>query len=341
MEKGKLSFSRWIPPAAAVLAAVCLLRFPGDVSEAAADGMTLALRRLVPLLFPYSVLSALVVRRGWLPPGRTVSRPFRLPRAAGGALVTGLFAGFPVGAGGAAELYKTGKLSRSDAERLTAVSSVPSPAFLAGAVGGMWGDACFGWFLWILGVLSLLLFSRLSAARPSVGADLSSVPEPQRRVPFSADFSRAVSEAASSCLTVTAFVTFFRILAVVSAKLLPSAGPFLTLILELSAAARYAASVGGIAGAAVTGAGVGFGSLSVFMQIAAKTAETDLSLQPYLSSRFLLAAVLAAGGALYASAFPMVPASPAFSETTLSPGSLFAVTAALSGTALLFRDSRE
>ena len=107
--KLKIPLRSAVPPLLALTSAALLLIFPAEVSAAALDAMTLSVRRLVPLLFPYTVLSVLVVRRGWTPPAGGIVRFLRLPREAGGILVTGWTAGFPVGAGGAAELYGSGK----------------------------------------------------------------------------------------------------------------------------------------------------------------------------------------------------------------------------------------
>ena len=339
--KPNVRIRRAVPPLFALLSAVLLLRFPGVATEAALDGMTLSVRRLIPLLFPYTVLSVLVVRRGWIQSGDRLARLFRLPREACGVLVTGWAAGFPVGAAGAAELYGSGKISRSDAERLIAVSSVPSPAFLVGAVGGMRRDPAFGWLLWILSVLTAAVLSFLSGRGTSERENGSPTLPPVPSAPFPSDLSRAVTDAASCCLSVTAFVVFFRVLCAVTGMLVPPLAPVLTLTLELSAAARFASSVPGIAGAALTGAAVGFGSLSVFGQIAAKTADRGLSSGRYLRSRLVLAPVLAAGAAVHAALRPMAAAAPAFSPASVPPEILFSVLTLVSLPLLVLPDSRE
>lgn len=329
------------------LSMLCLLLFPETVSEAALDAMTLIARRLIPLLFPYSVLASLMLRRGWFPTRGPMSALYRLPGDCEGVLLSGVTAGFPVGAQGSLRLYRSGRITREEAEILAAVSSVPSPAFMAGAVGIMWGDARFGWFLWIAANLTMVLFSRLCSRQDSAREKTArKTPSVRNAVhpsaSFSRDFSRSVTEAASSCLSVTGFIVFFRILAAVGSRICPPAGPLLTLFLEFSSGVRYGAARGGIPGATMTGAAAGFGGISVFMQIAAqndgKEAE-GFSLRPYFLSRLLLCASLCLCASLWAVIFSPAAVSPVLAEQPVS------LSAALSGLALLLlltrRDSRQ
>ena len=317
-----------LAPTAGVFTMLCLLLMPELAADAALDAMTLTARRLIPLLFPYSVLSALMLRRGWLPSRGPLSALYRLPGDCEGVLFSGMAAGFPVGASGAVQLYRSGRISREDAGRLAAVSSLPSPAFLTGAAGAMWESVRYGWFLWIAANLTLMIFSRLTGT-----ADGNRTPEPlpfsRRTESFSADFTRSVTDSASACLSVVAFVVFFRVTAAVGSALIPPAGPLLTMLLEFSAGVREGAALGGIRGAAFTGASAGFGGLSVLMQIAARNGdlpgERAFSLKPYLCSRILLAAVLSAASAVWAYNFPMTAASPVVSVADVSPALLCAV----------------
>ena len=328
-------------PAAGVLSMFCLLLFPETVSEAAFDAMTLAARRLIPLLFPYSVLSSLMLRRGWLPSRGPLSALYRLPGDCEGVLFSGIAAGFPVGAQGAVRLYRSGRVTKEQAGILAAVSSVPSPAFLAGAVGVMWGDVRFGWFLWIASNLTMLLFSRLRASPASLSRSGPEVPRPTAS--FSRDFSRSVTDAASSCLSVTGFIVFFRILAAVGSRICPPAETALTLFLEFSSGVRYGAMRGGLTGAAMTGAAAGFGGVSVLMQIASQMCEDlpdgGFSLKPYIQSRLLLCAVLALCASVWAGLFSPTAASPALAEPSVSPSVLS--TSAILLLLLCRRDSRE
>ena len=333
MQKKRPTALPWIP-AAGVLSMLSLLLFPDLAANAARDAMTLSVTRLIPLLFPYSVLSSLMIRRKWLPERGLLSILYGLPGDCEGVLFSGIAAGFPVGAEGSARLLRDGSVSREDAGRLAAVSSVPSPAFLAGAVGSMWGDVRFGWFLWIAANLTLLLFSRLTGrkSKSPASAHLNQTPVPPPSS-FSRDFSRSVTDAAGSCLAVTAFVAFFRILSAVGAALLPAMELPLALFLEFSSGVRVGAAFGGIGGAAMTGISAGFGGLSVLSQIAARNADDvpggGFSLKPYLFSRIVLSAVLGSAAALWASLFSPEAASPVFLDPPVPLRAAFPVLGSL------------
>ena len=112
----------------ALLAAlVGLMAWPEEVISCGKDGLALCGNVILPSLFPFFVVSSLIVGLGLAEyPGRLVEkimRPlFRVNGNCASALVLGLIGGYPVGARTAAELYKNGQCSRSEAEQLTSVS---------------------------------------------------------------------------------------------------------------------------------------------------------------------------------------------------------------------------
>ena len=238
--------------------------------------------------------------------------------AAPSVLGIGLLAGFPVGAASAAALYREGRIRKRDAELLAAASSAASPAFLIGSVGRMWEDTHFGWVLFLAGIPTLLVFFLLS--RPTHMRRESADPYP----PFSLsrDLGDAIGQAGAGCLSVTASVVFFSVLAAVGEKLIPALSPLFRLTFEFSAGAAYGASVGGIAGAAMTGFAVGFSGLAVLTQVSSALSEAGLSSVPYLFSRILLAAVLSAVSALFAWIRPMIPAAEASAASTILSASV-------------------
>ena len=133
----------------ALFAAALLLR-PVAAASAAREALALCLKSVLPSLFPFFVLSSLLVAGGGAAAlGRALEpmmRPlFRLGGAGAGALVLGLVGGYPVGARTAAELHRRGALSRSEAERLLGFCNNAGPGFILGVCGGtVFGDARAG-----------------------------------------------------------------------------------------------------------------------------------------------------------------------------------------------------
>ena len=104
-------------------ATLALMFWPQEAMEAAREGLRLCYNVILPSLFPFFVLSALVVDlglAGYL--GRALEglmRPlFHVPGACASALVLGFVGGYPVGARTALSLYQKGMCTKTEAERL-------------------------------------------------------------------------------------------------------------------------------------------------------------------------------------------------------------------------------
>ena len=123
-----------------VLAAVILLAlYPARASAAACEGVKQSLTQVFPALFPFFVLTKLLLSRsGRGKPPRLLSRfserLFAVPSAALPVFLLSLVSGCPVGAASAAELYRRGGCSKDEAERLAVFCSNCGPAFLLGVV---------------------------------------------------------------------------------------------------------------------------------------------------------------------------------------------------------------
>ena len=125
---------------ALISACVALIRFPQESIQAAGEGLTLSANVIIPSLFPFFVLSTLMVRLGLAQHfGRIlepVMRPlFNVSGACSSAFVLGFVGGYPVGAKTAIALYESGSITKSEAERLLAFSNNSGPAFILGVVG--------------------------------------------------------------------------------------------------------------------------------------------------------------------------------------------------------------
>lgn len=119
---------------------VLILRNPDVAIEYMGRGLSLCARTVIPSLFPFMVISELMVRSGAGESlGRLFSRPMRylfgLSGAGCTAVVLGSLCGFPVGARTAVALYDRNAISRRECEHLLTFCNCPSSAFLVTAVG--------------------------------------------------------------------------------------------------------------------------------------------------------------------------------------------------------------
>lgn len=209
-----------------------LVAMPDQAISGAKDGLVLCYNVIVPSLFPFFVLSSLVVDLGlaaYL--GRAMEglmRPlFRVSGSCAAAVALGFIGGYPVGARTALQLYQQGLCTKTEAERLLAFCNNSGPAFILGVVGaGVFGDSRVGLLLYLTHALASLLVGlmfrfyggreeRRTAARP----------KPIQTVTVPAAFTGAVARSLQSTLNICAFVVFFAVVL----QLLSACGVFTAL----------------------------------------------------------------------------------------------------------------
>lgn len=113
--------------------------FPADTLEASLRGLDIWWKVLFPALFPFFVISDMMLGFGivhffgkLLDP---LMRPlFRLPGISGFIVAMGYVSGYPVGAKLTAQLYEQKLINRTEGERLVAFTTTSDPIFLIGAV---------------------------------------------------------------------------------------------------------------------------------------------------------------------------------------------------------------
>lgn len=129
----------------------------------AGAGIELCLKTVVPSLFPFFVLSTLVIG-SW-------GGDFRLPRCLSGLLpgmtdrmpalvLPAILGGYPVGAQAVCQAWRGGTLSKEEAQGLLAFSSNAGPAFLFGMVGKLFPEPWMVWLIWGIHLLGALFAAR-------------------------------------------------------------------------------------------------------------------------------------------------------------------------------------
>ena len=118
---------------------VFLLLYPRFAAEGARYGLLLWYTSVVPSLFPFMVLSSLIVSSGGvsllMKPVRAFLGPW-LPLSENGCytLISGLLCGCPMGAKTCGDFVREGKLSVQEGRFLMTICNHPSPMFLLGFV---------------------------------------------------------------------------------------------------------------------------------------------------------------------------------------------------------------
>ncbi|MBE6996332.1 MAG: sporulation protein [Ruminococcaceae bacterium] len=271
------------------------------VRAAAGDGLRLCARSVIPALFPFLVVTRLLLSLGfgqWLSPclSGLMTPLFRLPGTAGSALVLGLVGGYPIGASTAGALYRQGLLTRNEAERLLTFCNNSNPVFLISVLGaGVFGSVRTGVWLWLLHLLSALLTGLLLRGR---GAKHPRRPPPslpaEPPAAFSSAFVGAVRGAAEGMLSICAFVVLFYVLVSPVRGLGGVLAPLAAGAVELFSMTPLLTPdrFGFVLAAAMSG----WGGLSVLCQTAAALEGSGLPLRPCVLGKLvqgLLSAALA------------------------------------------------
>jgi sporulation integral membrane protein YlbJ len=135
-------FRLGMPEAIVLLAMACLfmlLRYPGPGFEAAVQGIGIWWDVLFPALFPFLVISEMLLGFGIVHFLGTLLDPlmrpmFRIPGIGGFVVAMGFASGYPVSARLTSQLWEQGLLNREEGERLVAFTTSSDPIFLIGAV---------------------------------------------------------------------------------------------------------------------------------------------------------------------------------------------------------------
>ena len=299
----------WLVTTALLFASAALIAAPGEAIEGAKSGLTLCFNVIVPSLFPFFVLSSLVVDLGLAAQlGRAMEklmRPlFRVSGSCAAAVALGFIGGYPVGARTALQLYQQGLCSKPEAERLLSFCNNSGPAFILGVVGaGVFGDSRVGFLLYLTHAFASLLVGILfrfygqDGKRPAIRHA-----KPIETITLPAAFTSAVTRSLQNTLNICAFVVFFSVVL----QLLTTYGALAALanllaafgfepewarrlvagLLELSSGVSSLSGGGGFVGLASMAAFMlGWAGLSVHCQVLSFLVDSGLSAKTYLAGK--------------------------------------------------------
>ncbi len=291
---------------AAVIMLIALIH-PEQMIASVKNGMDLCCEVIIPGLFPFFILSGILIYSGFpkllARPARPFMRPlFNVNENGASAFVIGLISGCPAGAVTACELYSAGYVSKSEAERLLGFCSNSGPLFIIGSVGAaMYSSVRTGAALYAVhaaaGVITGILLSFYAR-------DRHTAPEyklEQPRLPFAEVYSRTVRSAAENMILVCASVIFFSTVTELVTGLLPiSSGALFGAakgLLEFTngikiisvSDASYAEKL------ILTAFSAGFAGLCVHMQVISVAAKNGLGVKAYIIGKVLHGVLSAAG----------------------------------------------
>lgn len=210
-----VKFSFFISAFLALCAFIGLLFCPAASAGGARAGLLLCSGIIVPSLFPFAVLSNLLLELGLPQKLGKICSPvtkalFGVSGAGSAAFFLGIAGGYPLGAISISEMYSKGSLRKSEAERLLSFCDNSGPAFIVSVAGSaVFGSVKIGFFLYGVHIIAALLTgvilkTRQRASRTSL--------LPVQAVSFSGAFTDSVKRATGTMVTVCGFVVFFSVL---------------------------------------------------------------------------------------------------------------------------------
>lgn len=275
----------------------------GEMSELVSEGMSLAVRCVVPSSFPFMIISDLYVSYGHPEKIKSVEwlayRLLGLPASAIGALICGNVGGFPIGAKITGDLYREGAIDRESAERLVALSANPSSAFIVGAVGlGMYRDETIGVILLLSVYLSSLTCGFLTKQKHNNTLYSNNI------MWQNYNFVVSVKNAGISSVSVISFVSLFSVIVGLIKKYVKIGLVVYPLIaiLEVTNAAKIFADSSlfpTVLSVSLVAFSLGFGGLSVLMQNAVFLEGTGLKMKKYTVIKLMQGVISAALATLF------------------------------------------
>ncbi len=278
---------------------ILILRNAEAAVEYMGRGLVLCARTVIPSLFPFMVISELLVDSGAGEAfGRLFSRMMRrifgLSGAGASAVILGSMCGFPIGPRTAVSLYDRHAISREECEHLLTFTTNPSSAFLITGVGlSLFGDRRLGVILYgvVLGTSFFIGFLGRFFLRRPVGEE-KQPHYPRGFHPGGIDmFTSAVSGSAGGMMTVCAYVIFFSAITgalgeALDGRLGEMGFTILSGLLEMTGGISAASTLSPReVGLVLTAALAGWSGLSVHCQVMALCGGRGLSFRPYIVAK--------------------------------------------------------
>lgn len=203
--------SKYQFPVLFLLLCIPLLVCPRAAADGILSGLRVAGASVIPALFPYFVISNLLLQSSINLPKKMSSvfqKLFHVSPEGLSAFLFGLIGGYPLGAKTASSLYRDNKITKQDASSLLRFCNNTGPAFFLGVAGGkILGSPAAGLCLYVIHLFSAVFCGLLFREK---NYRIYSVQRKKAETfTFSQAFPQAVLQSSSAMLNISAFVVFF------------------------------------------------------------------------------------------------------------------------------------
>ena len=277
--------------------------YPKETGETIRRALLLFAEKILPSLFAFSVSAKILTRSGFC---ERLERtplcrlfPFFGVSAAGfSAMLLGFLSGFPVGASVLAELVSGGRMKREEAESLLPFCNNAGAAFVIGTVGLLVFDSAeIGRALYLAQTVAAL-FAVILTARGRIPFLSFSALERRREGAAVSLVTSAIGEGAISMVGIGGYIVFFSVVTKMLFRVFHAFLPFFDGIFAIFSG--FLEISGGIAlisemsfpefeRLVLCGFLLGFGGISVWMQVADRAENAGISLSFYWRGKCMTA----------------------------------------------------
>lgn len=218
--------------------ALLVLLFPSISNSAIDHGLRLCKTSVLPVLFPFFVLTNLWSEFGLTvelskKTERIINRTFHLPGYCSSAMVLGYLGGYPIGAQIVSSLFKKEMITKKQAEHCLMFCNNAGPGFILGIIGnGLFQSIQYGFIMllihWTSSIIIGLLFRAKSAA---TAAPTAAVQSPTQSIYSSV--TKSIQNAGTTTVSVCTFILFFSLFTGFLMHILSAVkhSPFVSLVL--------------------------------------------------------------------------------------------------------------
>ena len=320
-----ISLKRNILPIMFLLFIILLLVFSNSNIVATKSGLKLWANSVVPSLFPFLVATELLSYTNIVSfIGRKLDkfmRPiFNVPGISAYPFILGMISGYPVGAKIACDFREKNICTKSECERLLSFTNNSGPLFIVGTVGiSMFGNTLIGVLLLITHILASItvgiIFRFWNSKNDTKYTSKKNFSNTSHNENVNISnlgqiLSESITRSLSTIFMIGGFIIIFSsiisilkssgILNILSGFIEPVfnmfsidtslASPFITGVLEITNGISQICSINlknisvNIIFCAFL---LGFGGISVLLQVLSITSKTDLSIKPYIYGKLL------------------------------------------------------
>lgn len=319
-----ISVKKNIIPTIFLIFTICLVIFSKSNLSASKDGLLLWANNIIPSLLPFFIATELLSNTNIIYKLGHILEPimkpfFNVPGIGSFALIMGIISGYPTGAKIVSNLMENKLCTKEEAERMIAFTNNSGPLFILGTVGiSMFGDNTIGVLLLITHILACItvgmIFKFWKINKNSNKKNTTNILSNNQDVTFSnlgEILSKSILSSIKTILIIGGFVVLFsvilsilqtsKIINILSIILLPLFNIFgidnpnfpLGFISGIFEVTNGLSQISAIpyknisTNIIITAFILGFGGLSVMLQVYSIISKSNISIKPYIIGKIL------------------------------------------------------